>query len=211
MQCAAPVYNEHRSRFFGAGTYFRSINQSQAENDISLEITYDPATNTDTLTVRVYDPTHTTTIATESYSVTAGTYNTTLQTCSINDIDSLRQAVGYVQGTGSYTIKSSYIEMVPRGTDINDSGTDTGCLGTLVETFMTGGEGAPADGSTINTIRTGPNRTIIINSTIENYNGSSSTPPTSKKIQQWDGTEWIPYCNNTPGQCPGNNATICSP
>ena len=49
----APTYPEHRSRLFAGGTYFRSIDQKQSMNDISLEVTNQiMAPNDFTLNVR---------------------------------------------------------------------------------------------------------------------------------------------------------------
>jgi hypothetical protein len=78
----------------------------------------------------------------------------------------------------------------------------TGGLYHFPSTALVGGIGGPIDGSGISSIRTGPDRSIFILTTTENLVGVTITPPISKRIQQWNGTSWISYCNSTPGACP---------
>jgi hypothetical protein len=198
--CVAPVFTEHRSRLFGGGTYFRSLKQTPSQNRISLQVT-NIGGNTLRLTVRYYENLNEAATATEIYDVTqiVGSGDGTL-TCDTNAIPSLRAAVNGV---------SQYIEMYPRGTDLGFDYrgedvivTDNGCLIVFPETFMFGASGGPTGVEPIARIDTGPQRTIIIINSTEKENGESTNPPSERKIQQWNGTEWIPYQNLVPGACP---------
>lgn len=79
---------------------------------------------------------------------------------------------------------------------------DTVGLFVFTKTFLSGGSGGPTDDSGLALIRTGPERSIIIITTTEDIHGNIITPPSNKRIQQWNGSTWISYCNNVPGQCP---------
>ena len=190
--CEAPQFPEHRSRKEVGDAFFRSINQSPSENTISLELTSGGGNKT--LTVRKYDSTKTTILDTETFVVTAGVDT---PPCTVDEVGNLRSAVNHA------TTGSDYIEMTTLGYDIYDNrSTDDSCLTTFAESFMTGGNGGPTDGSSLDAIRTGPERTMIIISSTEDDTGDDVEPPSSKRIQQWDGTQWISYCNDVQGACP---------
>jgi hypothetical protein len=53
--------------------------------------------------------------------------------------------------------------------------------------------------------RTGEERAIVIISTAENFEGSTTTPSQADKTLQFNGTDFIPYTNIVPGQCPQNS------
>ena len=99
---------------------------------------------------------------------------------------------------------SAFIRLFPRGSDtaFDNGGTDSDCLGTFVDTFMSGGNGPPTDISTITSINTGQERTMVIISSTEGLNGVSINTPQDRSVKQWNGTEWIPYSNLIRGQCP---------
>ena len=183
----APVFPEHRSRRFAGGTYFRSIEQGPRWNLISLEITDNIGGNPNDyqLTVR-YDG-----VVVETYFITQ----------IINMMDGTGDGIGKLR---SATASSQYIEMYPRGSDIafDNLGTDGIKLTTFPETYMSGGNGAPEDGSNIASINTGQERTMIIIVTTEKQNGVSDDTPPHRKVQQWNGDVWISYSNLIQGQCP---------
>jgi len=187
--CIAPGYEEHRSRLFAGGTFFRSnllLGSPGTEvlgticNDISLEITRVFVSGGD------YD--YTLTVKYQSTIVeTYGTYRQDIFNCG-GTIDQLRADVN---------ASSEYITMPDRDSDFEDTGgLDADCLSIFGESSMAGGSGGPTDGSTINSIRTGPERTIIVISTTEDANGAPKEPPTARKVQQWDGFDWITYIPN---------------
>lgn len=108
------------------------------------------------------------------------------------------------------TDPNPYVEMPAVAFDIYDTRTvepdgdgvlESG-LGPFARVALTGGEGAPEDDSTLATIRTGPTRTIFIVRSREDDNGSDITPGASERIQRWNGTAWISYCNSVQGSCP---------
>ncbi len=198
--CTAPGYNEHRSRLEIGHTFFRSLRQSTSENNISLEIRDDITPGNKTLYVKWYQEDHVTLITQEVFEVPAG--NLVLLICSPDDITNMANVVNGV---------SSLIEMPALAWDVYDHRTEiTNCLPTFPETFMTGGDGGPTDSSVLPSIRTGPGRTLIIIRTTEDIHGNDIDPPPVRKVQQWDGSSWIPYCNRQDGMCPGNDTTVCS-
>jgi hypothetical protein len=187
--CAAPGYAEHRSRLFVGGTYFRSKLQGSSWNSIQIRVVDNL---NGTLTCSVTHPDY----PTETYTVTQTAGALPEDPCSPSGIGSLRTAIS--------NNTDSIVEMYTRGLDINDlGGEDDPCLSPFTYTPMSGGSGGPSDSAGLAAIRTGPSRSIIIIRTQEDINGNPVTPPASKRVQQWNGTAWISYCNNVPGECPG--------
>lgn len=74
----------------------------------------------------------------------------------------------------------------------------------FAERTLRGGSGGPEDDATLKQIRTGPERSIIIISSTEDYTGASINPPAARRVQQWNGFRWITYSNSVPGACPFN-------
>ena len=185
---AATVSPVARSRRFSGGTYFRSIDQGGDRNDISLEAVVSGSTVD--LNVR-FDGS-----LLETISV-AQTVNASGD-CIGGGISSLRIAVN---------ASSILVEMPARGTDINDSGADasSNCVSAFGDTSMTGATGPSADPAFIESIRTGPERALVIVSTEENSVGFPVAPTAAEKVLQFDGTDFIPYSNLVPGQCPKNS------
>ncbi|KKM95920.1 hypothetical protein LCGC14_1183360 [marine sediment metagenome] len=196
VKCIALTFEEHRSRLFGGGTFFRSIAQGRDRNQLSLEVTVvstGPLTFDVTLFVRFGGGS-----PVETFMVTQ-TENG-IGDCISGGISALRSAVNS---------SSTLISMPARGTDFFDSGTDaaTGCMSAFSDTSMTGGDGeldpsVPADLAAILTIRTGPTRTLLIISTTENAVGFPVTPPSSNRVRQFDGTVFISFSNLVAGSCP---------
>jgi len=182
-----PTFPEHRSRAFTGGTYFRSIEQGPRWNRISLEITDNIGGNPNDyqLTVR-YDG-----VVVETYFITQ----------IINMMDGTGDGIGKLR---TATASSLYIEMYPRGSDVafDNLGTDGIKLTTFSETYMSGGNGAPEDGSNIASINTGQERTMITIVTTEDDDGTSINTPPQRRVQQWNGTVWVGYQNLVQGACP---------
>jgi hypothetical protein len=159
--------------------FFRSVAFGAAANNLAVEITG--------TTFRVYDGT----TVLQSIPVTIG----------VGGIALLRTAL-----TGS-----PHIEMPVLGYDDFDTRLaekDTalpapaGGLAVFPKTFLSGGEGKPTDQPTIDSIRTGPYRTVIVVQTTENATGTPVQNPPNTRVQQWDGEKWVTYNNFTQGTCP---------
>ena len=186
----ALVRPEHRSRLFAGGTYFRSLEQGQDQNLISLEITATFGPDEYTLFVR-YDGT-----LVETFGPVDQTVDGMSGTCPIeNGINNLRTLVN---------AGSEYIEMFTRGADIvyDFMGFDSPCLSAFSETFMSGGDGRPRDARDIARINSGPERTLVIITSTEDITGTEIDPPAERKVWQWNGEEWITYSNLEQGKCP---------
>jgi hypothetical protein len=189
-QSTAPGFTEHRSRLFAGGTFFRSIEQGQDQNDISIEATV--TLSSITLDVRVLG------VLEETFVVPqiAGVFPAP---CT-GGIDALRLAVN--DGiTGSIII-----EMPTRGFDFFDSGTDPidNCLTAFVDAPLTGGSGPPTVGVQpfLDSIFTGSERTLLTIITTESITGFPVTPGSDRRVQQWNGVAWVTYSNLVQGSCP---------
>lgn len=175
-KCIAPLIAERRSRLFEGNTFFRSKEQGPDKNSIALECT------SGEFRVYVNDT------VVEQYPIAVGP----------GGISALRsQVVANV---------SSIIEMPALNADVNDvrAEEDDDIIGLLTfnKTFMTGGSGGPTTRAGLATIRTGPERSIFIVSTTEDESGTDVSPDLAKRIRQWNGTQWISYCNTIQGSCP---------
>ncbi len=203
-QSIAPGFTEHRSRLTAGGTFFRSIEQGQDKNDISLEAIIVSATIT--LNVRILGVIQETFVVPQIF--VPGTPGgpgmppvppPTDPSCT-GGIAALRAAVNNI------TTGSLIIEMTPRGFDIFDGGADPSdnCLSAFAITSMTGGAGPPSNPpqAFLDSIFTGTERTMLIIDTTEDITGFPVTRPHSQRILQFDGVKFISYCNSVPGQCP---------
>jgi len=203
-QSVAAVDDEHRSRLFIGGTFFRSIDQGIDENDISLEVILTPVggmTDDITLNVRVLGVIQETFLTSQTFNVGPGTYS--------GGISALRGVVG--DGVTVIPSDSDIIEMYPRGIypagdffDVSGSDAADNGLGAFADTSMVGGSGPPSVPPQVflDSIFTGPERTIVILSSTEDSLGASIFPPPSKRIRQYDGINFISYCNDVQGACP---------
>lgn len=189
LKSSAPLFNEHRSRLTAGGTFFRSnliISSVEVQGEIcnSISITSTRVSNgggSYTYTIAVNFQGN----PVESYVVTQNELGS--PACSNNPINIIRNNVN---------TNSNYISMPVRGTDAFDTGIDDQCWSTFIETSMSGGAGGPTDGTSISSIRTGPERTVFILSSTEDSNGNDVNPPSSRRVQQWDGFSWITYTPN---------------
>lgn len=192
VPCVAPQYALHRSRLTVAGNgttsdslFFRSKNQNFEANLIELELVGAPSN-----AFNVYYNG----VLAKSYAVFFGTGGIANLRSQINNID-----------------PNPYMEMPALGVDIYDlrtiendgDGITVPGIAPFVRSFMTGGSGAPSDGSSLASIRTGPTRSMYIVRSLEDNTGTDIFPPASLRIQQWNGAMWISYCNNVQGACPG--------
>jgi hypothetical protein len=195
VQSSAPGFNEHRSRLFAGGTFFRSIEQGQDQNSISLEAI---VTSADiTLNVYVLAVLQETFVVPQIFVV--GGPPDFIGSCS-GGISALRAAVN------DGTTGSNIIEMPARGFDIFDFGTDPedNCLSGFSTISMAGGSGPPAGANQafLDSIFTGTERTLVIIITTESINGFPVTPGNDRRVRQWDGIQWIRYANLSQGSCP---------
>jgi len=178
---------------FAGGTYFRSIDQGISENDISLEVTVVLDTG------MTYDVTLTVSILGTPTEVLAVTQTEpVLPGPCTGGISALRAEVN---------ANSSIIEMYPRGSDFFDPGgadAADNCVTAFADTSMSGGDGPPSNATQpfLDSIFTGNQRTIVMIDTYEDDTGFPSDPPTSIRIQQYDGTDFITYSNLIQGNCP---------
>ncbi len=97
--------------------------------------------------------------------------------------------------------------MTPRGVDDFDTGgmdPDNNCVTAFGPINMAGGSGPPSTANQpfLDSLFTGTERSIIIIATTENAVGKSVDPSILRRIQQWDGTQWIQYANVAQGSCP---------
>lgn len=203
QECEAPTYTRRRARVIIPGVestaapvegapatvgvsslFFRSKQQTKDADDIGVEIT-----STTPRKLRV--------------SVNGEMVLEYVIPPPPGSIEALRQMI-------DADVENIWIEMPPHGVDVHDSRTieedgDGISVATLVPfalVNLAGGDGAPTSAEGINAIRTGPVRTIFVVVSQEDFTGANSLPPTSERIQQWNGTMWIPYSNIVPGECP---------
>ena len=179
QKCIAPFFHEHRSRLFEDEMFFRSIDQGPETNQLELEIVGAG------LNIYFYDT------FVENFLTSSGTGSIAL----------LRAAVSHPV-TGS-----KYIEMPILGFDVFDKrltedDTATGGVTPFIRTFMKGGSGPPTDDAGLAGIRTGPERSLIILASTEILNGSPITPPWYRRVQQWNGYDWVTHSNLVQGICP---------
>ena len=207
QDCVAPTYTRKRARLTVAGVesattpapveggaasttvgvsflFFRSKQQTKDADQISVEIT---TTTPRQLQVYVED-------------VLVRTY----------EIPPPPGSIAAVRQQLDDDPDNLWLEMPPLGVDIYDTrpieedgdGITTATLEPFARQNLSGGDGAPTSADGISSIRTGPSRTIFVVSSQEDYTGADALPPTSERIQQWNGSAWIPYSNLVPGECP---------
>ena len=188
-QSAAVVFTEHRSRLFAGGTFFRSIRQGTDRNNISLEAIVTPATIT--LNVRFNAA------IVETWVVPQVFVPVPPPGVCTGGIAALRIAVN---------AGSVWIDIF----DLGGSDPINNCLTPFPDTPMTGGDGPPTVGNQpfLDSVFTGTERTMIVIDTTENIIGFPVTPPSSRRVQQWDGTQWIIYSNLVQGACPVDGGPV---
>lgn len=181
--CEIPSYVEHRARGVGGQIFFRSINFGSNQNTIEINgilgaITYQFGQAIQTITVTITDGN-----ITEEFECTQIQNETTMMW----DGSGVLSMRGIINGT------STLITIPNRGTDPEDIlGIDPDQLSNFSIT-LSGGMGGPTDGSIIESIRTGPDATLIAIKSSEDDNGNVVNPPQSRRVQKWDGSMWITY------------------
>jgi hypothetical protein len=186
---------------FASGTFFRSIEQGTSQNDISVEaiVTEISAPFDFEVTCNVYILG----VLQETFVVPQIIVPQPMPDPPIctGGIGALRTAVN------DGVTGSDIIEMTARGVDEFDSGgedPDNNCVTAFGPINMAGGSGPPsgANQAFLDSLFTGTERSIIIIDTTENATGKSVDPSILRRIQQWDGTQWIQYANVAQGSCP---------
>lgn len=183
QQCTAPLFYERRARSgviietddpATIGLFFRSRDFGYETNDITIEC------SATTLIIRYQGA------IVEQYSLLA--YPTTAAIRNILDIS------------------NSIIELPPFRLDIADTederDAESGALFVFSPVKLTGGAGGPRDAGALSVIRTGPERSMCIITTTEDYSGAEVTPPPDRRVRQWNGFKWVSYTNTIPGTCP---------
>lgn len=200
-QSSAFVYTEHRGRLFASGTFFRSIEQGTEQNDVSLEtiVTQISAPFDFEVTLNVYILAVLQETFVVPQIVIPGIFPDP-PTCS-GGITALRAAVN------DGVTGSNIIEMPPRGVDVFDIGgvdPENNCVTEFGPINLAGGSGPPSGANQpfLDSLFTGTERSIIIIDTTENAIGKSVDPSVLRRVQQWDGAQWIQYANVTQGACP---------
>lgn len=167
------------------GLFIRSVDQSTQANNISIEHTGT------TFNVYVSD------VLVRSFpiGVGAGTY---------------AQLRSMISGTftAPFDKPDPTIEMPPFQFDIydviRDSEDDLSGLFVFAKINLADGDGPPLVAPDLVNVHTGPTRAMVIISTYEDIRGVSVTPPPGERVSQWDGIDWISYCNLVQGICPGD-------
>jgi len=184
QKCVAPVYVEHRGRTGLIldpdwespdplnGLFIRSRDFGYQTNEIEVE-------GTSTHFNVYFEGT-----LTEQYSLV--TYPTTQQ---------VRTALDNA---------NSIVEMPLLGVDVADEDRESESASIFVFDSMRlmGGSGGPQDAHSLTAIRTGPERSICIIATTEDYSGEPVTPPPDRRVRQWNGYRWVTYSNYVAGVCP---------
>lgn len=190
--CYAPYFAEHRSRLTAGNAFFRSKNQGPSGNNIALE-----CVNITTPKFNIY-----------VNGVLVRSYDVSLTAGGIADLrsqlntDPISSEVPIEMTSLNYDIYDTRI-YEDTSEDLMQNIPYTG-LDPFVLVFLSGGDGGPTTAEGLTAIRTGPERTMFILSLTEDTNGADMFPPASRRVQQWNGTEWISYCNLVQGACPGD-------
>lgn len=204
-----PAFIEERSRVFAGGTFFRSKNAGSTSNLIEVEYV-----SSGGVLLNVYDNG----ILVESFGPVPGPEvsvpNPTpppATTCTPTVNPAMRALVNgnsnYIQmptlDYGGEPANASPIAIFNSSNPPDDPVTPgDDCSFFFGPTFLSGGSGPPTDSSTLATIRTGPERSMVIVTLTEIINDDASDdgrlfdPPPPEKVRQYDGTDWIPYIPN---------------
>lgn len=202
----APGFPEKRSRLFAGGTFFRSKLGSTSANLIEVAYRVNPS-DSDQFFLDVYND---------------GTLEETFGPVNFDVPDLLATEPPFCVLSANATMRglvnevSDFIQMPPldfggnaggpsefeAGNLPSDDPPGDDCAVAFSRTFLTGGNGPPTDASSLNSIYTGPERTLVILTVTEIVNDNSSDPgilvdpPPDQKVRQFDGVGWIPYIPN---------------
>ncbi len=186
--CVIPVFVEKRSRLLKNGLFFRSLSQGQQSNDLSIAVLLGGENQaglaiTQSITVKVYVN------DVEMESFLAHQEKSTTVVGTENDH---YNKTGFVDIRMNLNTHSSLIEMPTRSHDIEDTiNVDPNDVVGFEKTPMAGAIGGPSDDSIIDSIRTGPESTLIGLKSTENDVGQNVSPSSENRIKKWSGTQWV--------------------
>jgi hypothetical protein len=203
-QCTAPGFIEKRARLFAGGTFFRSKNAGEGMNLIAVEYTQ-PTT---TVVLNIYDDgalveTWDSGVTPETPPVgspspdCAGTVAAALRVI-VNANSNYIEMPSVDYGGVSFALQPIFLASNPPSS--TPPGDD--CDNLFGPTTLADGEGPPTDDTGLASIRTGPDRSMVILRETEIVNNNASdqgllvTPPQDQKVRQWDGFNWIQYVPN---------------
>lgn len=188
IPCEIPVFIERRSRLLKNGLFFRSLIPGGQANNISVAVLMGGENTigqmvTQSISVKIYinDVEVETFIAHQQKNISVvGT-----------EADHYNQT-GFSDLRAKINANSLYIEMTERSYDVEDViPNDPSDVIGFDKTAMTGANGGPSNGSIIDSIRTGPDSTLIGLKSTENAMGQNVDPPSAERIKKWNGTEWV--------------------
>jgi len=212
-QCTAPGFTEKRARLFAGGTFFRSKDAGVDSNLIAIEFILKNSPASDVL-LNVYNNT----VLVETFDSEVGLELSIGSPCIPIVSPALRSKVNstsqfiempVLDGGAQPTILShntiDCTSTPPVFPDPIFLLSDEKCAFLFGPTNLSGGDGPPEDDSTLASIRTGPERTLVIVQLSEICGaGASDTGylynPLAKG-RQWDGTDWIQYVPNSDCAC----------
>lgn len=215
QKCRAPVYKERRARaetiidptdpimFPNRGLFFRTRGFGFDRNNISIEMR-SISNIGDVPSGVIVDPDNL-----PPFIFLVWYYDQTSETTNVLEYFPSNLYPSFSQLRVGLDLTHSAIEMPPMAVDINDDVRDSesNTLFAFSLRQLRGGSGGPTSSESIDMIRTGPKRTMIIISTTEDYEGNDVRPADSKRVQQWNGTSWVSYINNVQGVCPLDGIT----
>jgi len=204
-----PTFIEKRSRLFAGGTFFRSKNASSSSNLIQVEYisvvggvqlnvysngtlveSFGPVPGPETPIINPLSPPPT---------ICVPTVNSSMRLL-VNDISNFIQMPQIdFGGESASSGPAAIFDASHLPTDVIP-GDD--CSNLFLPTFLTGSSGPPEDNSSLLTIRTGPERSLVVVTIGEIINDNSFDDGQlqdllpNEKIRQWDGFNWIPFITN---------------
>lgn len=187
--CVIPTFVEKRGRLLKNGLFFRSLNQGTQSNSISVAV-FLGGINTagsivsQSITIKVY---------VDQAEVESFIAHQTKSTTDVGTENDHFHSTGFVNIRQQINGISTLIEMPARAFDVEDVvSVDPNNVVGFEKTNLTGASGGPNDGSDIDSIRTGPEATLIGIKSTENETGQNVDPSLANRIKKWDGSNWIP-------------------
>ena len=170
QSCIIPTFEETRARCSTSGFFFRSKNVGTQLNGFVIVC---ETTNGHIFNLLLKDGNNN---VVENYTVTQ------------NQTEDPQQQNPSIAALRALVNQSSLLEMPERGFDVQDIGEDPNNLSAFSGTFING-SGGPIDGSSIDSIRTGPTETLFCIRSTEEEHGNSVTSP--QQVRTWNGTQWV--------------------
>lgn len=200
QDCKAPSFLEKRARLFAGGTFFRSKNAGSSANLIAVEVINVTVGSgillnvyNDGTLVETYGP-----VASDNVSPCSPTAADDFRSLVNANTNSLIEMPPIDYGGEPFATTAVFDEdnapedMVP-GDD---------CMNLFPPTNLSGGEGPPTDDQTLASIRTGPERSLVIVKLTEIINNDPTddgklVEPPFEKVRQWNGVDWVGYAPNS--------------